>query len=1394
MGISGKYYSRKVQVRGSDLTCFIARCRRTDNPGTVYSVTRNDDNLTIEPGVNSPDTLDRQGSWSPSGDSLKSRSEQMIREYELETVKSNVVPNLSVLGSKNTKTQDENGGTSQEVKRRKVSPVGEGSSRPFFSMSNLAECRLISTRSRVSTNEEDGNKRKYLVWNCQELSVNSARKIITRYSDMKPGDYSLKKVIQPNGGKRFDIILEPCVEGITDQKWKRVSKALNARIKGHKKSRRLSDVNPTPEMRRVMDEFSTMTYNINGLWGKRQEAYHLLDRCTPTVFAFQETLRKSLARTFIPRYQTIENQSKPGGGARGVILGVRRDSGFTLCEYEVKDWFVSGQVDGTLQDGSCIRMLVYSVYVPCTVSSGRSEAKEKLKSSLLKAWRKGNFTQILVMGDFNMNPSELDNFFESTQIGIRRAILSEPTRIGSRGGRSILDYIGFLGMETPPLRMKVYNEIDLSDHLPIMAKWKLPSTPKVQSKLSLNTVELIAKRGFFLDNERWITSSGSLNIDELAESFTNVPWEIARQNGVVREYKEPKWSSWMSKKTLAIIEARHEMAALRGTTLFNQQIYEQLWVDSIASRKDDAKRVSLKRIKDMCEAGRENRFKDLWKQLDNACGGMSRKEDLPVMDKSTGELKFTVLDKGKVWAKHFEVLAKDETGNSRCDEYWKSILPTVDTVPIRDLCDDPLTWTEARQAIKAIPNGKAAGIDLIPGELLKLTQEEETPSSQLGKALWNILEKIWVNTTVPASYRPAIVVPVPKKGDLTDPDNYRGISLISVVLKVISKVVATRLHSIAERDNLLVKEQAGFRTREECVAQVAALTEIVKRRSNINQATYAIFIDFAKAYDKVPHKGMLRKLQSIGIKGHLYKVIEALYEDPEMCVRISNDLSEKVKYRCGVRQGCPASPILFDLYINDIFHDINGIVVPGISNRVPGLLFADDAVAFADSEEELANVTEKLNDWALKWEMKINVRKCGILIFPPRLASNLVQTNSPTIVKIGEELVPVVDKYTYLGITIDKDISRESMVRNNVEKGRKTLGNLTKFFSRKTYPTYLKVLLLKAKLIPILTYGGEIWGMNTQVANQAQKVCDIACRTIVRGGRSTGLRRVREELGIDTIASIAARKRLRALTKFESLRTWIATLITDKVKSRYDTWVTGGTRWMRTYVSNIEGGEGLQDSKRRLLDLFSDRERRQDHTRASARAIDLGFSQSSPWLEIEGLNPELCEMLTEVGRMRIGIFPTGKRLVYQRMLSSDFTNNCPICKCNTPESLEHLFLECQTWNSLRETKLKPYFSNWESMIQSPAAKTLVVGVLLGGEQGNRENTFAGVFGPQDQTPVISAMPVATKEPREMVVITARFLAGIIPIRRRILSQKLSRNLRTSSWNQGHRGTVALAEP
>lgn len=1295
--------------------------------------------------------------------------------------KSNVEPHhtMAIVKKAKTRMRDD----SNIVKRAKVG--AEDTAAKTTNATASVECGLITTRQEER--EDERCRGNTLIWNCSELSVKSTRKIIARFANIEGSGFSLKRIIQPDGNQRFDLKISEELE--TPMKnIHRAARALGARIRGHKpKSMRTMNHSPTVAKPRIDDEerknFSVLSYNINGLWFKQQEAHLLLGKENPTVVAIQETLRKTLARSYVPRYQVIECPAKEGAGKRGLLLGVRRDSGFTLSEYEIEDWFIAGRVYGSMIDGTKLNMLIYSVYIPCSGVPGRSEAKKRLSDSLMKAWRKGDFSQIILMGDFNMDPDEVDRFVKSHQVGLNRVQSSEATRIGSRGGRSTIDHVISRGMDSTPI-MKVMRDIDLSDHLPILVTWKLPKAPEVPVRVSLKTMALLEKKGFFLRNDRWETVGLKKSVDEMAEAFTKTVWEIAKDNDVVREYRELKWKTWMSKETLELIRARHEMAALRGTPLFNEMAYDRLWADSQASRKEDGKRVHLQKVKDMCIAGKENRFKDLWKDLKNACGeGIIDNDDRPVLDKEQGKLVFAKQEKEKVWAKHFEALAKDTTGNSRSGSYWESILPDVDKMPVRELCDDPLTWTEVSCALKATHNGKAAGTDKVPGELLKLTQEEEVPTSDLGKTLWNLLEKIWKSARIPKSYNSAMVVPIPKKGDLTDPDNYRGISLISAVLKIISKVVATRLHSIAERDNLLVKEQAGFRTREECVAQATALYEAVIRRSNIGKATYAVFIDFAKAYDKVPHMGMLRKLKSIGIKGHLFKVIEALYHGPKMCVKIGHSVTQEVNYNCGVRQGCPASPILFDLYINDIFEGIKGIIVPGLVDRIPGLLFADDAVALAESEEDLEQAILILNNWAIKWEMKMNVNKCGIIYFPPRTSNDTVAIRP---MKIGDETIPVVDKYTYLGISIEKDLSKDKMARNNIPKGHKALSAMRRFLCRRTYPTHLKMLIVKAKLLPILTYGGELWGMNSKLASGGQKVLDLACRLIIRGGINTGLKRLRDELEINTIAAEAASKRFRALTKFAQLKTWIAILMANGTKCRFDTWVTGGMKWVKTYVPINEEGEQL--TKKRLLDTFASRESKSDHTKATIRAGELGLSQDALWIELGKDYPELSDMLTEIGRMRVGVFPFGSKYSYLcSSVNFNFKNMCPICLNCTPETLEHLLLVCPRWEGERINLIRPCFLDWESMVSTPAAMTLAAGVLLGGERGIVAN--ADTAYQQSDTAV-----VVKKGTSERVISVAKFLAIIIPIRRKTLAAKLSAGRRTSSWNQGHRGTVALIEP
>ncbi|OLY79204.1 hypothetical protein AYI68_g6738 [Smittium mucronatum] len=102
---------------------------------------------------------------------------------------------------------------------------------------------------------------------------------------------------------------------------------------------------------------------------------------------------------------------------------------------------------------------------------------------------------------------------------------------------------------------------------------------------------------------------------------------------------------------------------------------------------------------------------------------------------------------------------------------------------------------------------------------------------------------------IPTNMDTSIVVPVPKKGDMKDPDNYRGISLIPTLSKLLSKIIATKLAQIDKKYEILVKEQAGFRNFEECAAQATTLYEISRRRKIKNKKTFISYIDYSEAYD-----------------------------------------------------------------------------------------------------------------------------------------------------------------------------------------------------------------------------------------------------------------------------------------------------------------------------------------------------------------------------------------------------------------------------------------------------------------------------------------------------------------------------------------------------------------
>lgn len=1269
------------------------------------------------------------------------------------------------------------------VKRIRRDPLGRGSTPPASAKSARATQDL--TPATRGSKKRKCNGGKVLIWNCSELKVKSVRKVVRMFAGKKEKSFTVKRVIQPNGTRRFDCLPVGNSE-VRSANWPRTEEALLARIRPSVPPQARGPTwKEAPHKQLASGQIlSVWTLNINGFERKRTELLAILGEKSPTILCLQETNRALGSRPKIPRYQVIES-FKNGASGNGLILGVCRDSGLTLSEFEATPWFLAGRAEGKTKEGLRVGILAYSVYIPCRNTPNRSKALDLLRRSVVKAWVKGDIHQVILSGDLNSTEAEVTKYLDSLGIGLVAVPCEGPTRV-SGNSKSKLDYVAITGFGGCDCSAEALRYVDISDHFPVVAKWCWRDHPVYEPKPKIDP-RILSDMGLTVSGDyRWAQLVGITDAEKVAMLLKETAWEVAKAAKAVKTPCLPKWDKFISRDSLEIIRERRKVFALKGTDEFDEEVYKRLWAESKKSLALDAEKARAARLRDLCTAWMENRSKDLWRQLNCLCtdsrdGGLSG----PLMDKVNGGLVHTDKEKEVVWAQHFEGLAKDVSGNSRSLSYWESLLPDVEVIPVRDGCDDPLTWGEITAALKATPRGKAAGIDGIPGELYKLVQDEPNPTSKLATAIDSFVSLLWNTATVPSSMTAAVVVPVPKKGDLSDPDNYRGISLIPTAMKIISKIATGRLNQILERDEVLIREQAGFRSMEECVGQATALYELVKRRMNQSKDTFALFIDFAKAYDKVPHEGMLRKLRAAGIGGQLYSVIRGLYENPTMCVRSGSGLSKQVEYSCGVRQGCPASPILFDVYINDILDNIKGVPVPGLMDNVRGLLFADDAVVFADNLSQLEESATSLYCWAQKWEMKINVRKCGVLLFSEK---EYDQANEPTVM-LGGEPVPCVSSYTYLGVTLDRKLSRESMVAGIAAKGRKTLEGLRKMLVNRKIPAYLKLLLYRVKLLPVLTYGAEIWGMNSAVAKPLQRIADSALRLIVRGSKSTSLGRLREELGVAGIDSEAAVKRCRALGKFPSLRTWISVLMKQVPRSRKSSWVTGGERWLKTFAEgDMAGGPS---AKRRLMEVFTMRASKKDRTKATAWATELGIRDGVPaWISLGVRHPELSISLVEIGRMRLGIFPTGSRLACLQAISDRFRQWCPFCEIPTPETLEHLLIECPRWETLRGKHLDPQLL--AEGRQSSAAASRAVGVLLGGEPLGTDSDTVAVGTCKDRTAGRVNNPNDGGAGEEMVLSTARFLAELVPLRRGLLGPKLSGHTRRmSSWNQGHEGTVAL---
>ena len=375
--------------------------------------------------------------------------------------------------------------------------------------------------------------------------------------------------------------------------------------------------------------------------------------------------------------------------------------------------------------------------------------------------------------------------------------------------------------------------------------------------------------------------------------------------------------------------------------------------------------------------------------------------------------------------------------------------PNINTVDINE--------EQVRKALKKLKPNKTPGPDNIhPKMLLETIENIVKPLTELFKTSFN-------DSSIPNDWKLAYVTPIHKKGPKKKAENYRPISLTSVPFKLIQRIVRDAIVDHMERNNLFNIHQHGFRAGHSCVTQLLEVIEDIFEMIDEGHEVDVVYLDFSKAFDKVPHQRLLQKLRSYGINGKLLSWIEAFLTDLKQHVIVNGCKSEIQRVTSGVPQGSVLGPVLFLLYVNDMPNEIQNIIK----------LFADDSKLYAtnNSETPIQNDIDQVVKWTKDWLMTLNSQKCKHMHI-----GKGDQNNINLLLKDVEEQdieIAQVNEEKDLGVTFDKSMTFSTHIQISINKANKILGLIFR-----TY-TYMDIdmfrTLFKSLVRPHLEYASVIW-------------------------------------------------------------------------------------------------------------------------------------------------------------------------------------------------------------------------------------------------------------------------------------------------------------------------------
>ena len=583
------------------------------------------------------------------------------------------------------------------------------------------------------------------------------------------------------------------------------------------------------------------------------------------------------------------------------------------------------------------------------------------------------------------------------------------------------------------------------------------------------------------------------DVNQIAEIWTHLILSIAREyipNHTVKI--NPQDKPWINKDIKHIIKVRDRL--YRRYTRTGRQDHHELYNrvkgevnKKITEAKQNHKQHLIKKLEDL-----KNSPKQFWSVAKQVYGNRV-KNSIPTLIHN-GRQHCTSEEKANLLTDYFA--AQSQAPTLTPEHTWPELEENNYLSSMR------VTEEEVLAILKKLQVDKSVGPDGISNKLLKMASRTLAPSMTM------MFNKILSRGTFPQIWKQANVTPIHKKGSRQDVKNYRPISLLSCVGKILERLLFNKIYAMCEERELLTWRNSAYKKNDSTVNQLIHIVNNIYKILDTKEDCAMVFLDQSKAFDRICHEGLKRKLKLFGIQGPLHDLLCSYLDERSVRVVLDGSSSKWQKITAGVPQGSILGPLLFLIYINDIVLDLDSEIH----------LYADDAVISLNFNrnnteeqfEQLNRDIQRLSKWAATWFMSFNPVKTKFMVI-----SNSHQENYPVLTMNGTNLERV-QTYPQLGLHFNQHMSWSNHIDEQISKAGKKIGLIWKLSC--SIPRFAVENIYTAYIRPQIEYANVVYANCTKEQSTRlealQRRAAIAC---TRAYNRTPTKRILDELGWPTL-------------------------------------------------------------------------------------------------------------------------------------------------------------------------------------------------------------------------------------------------------------------------------------